>query len=133
MAGKNSGNVKRGTAADSALIERVRKLCLRFPEANERVSHGEPTWFAGKGKVFVMLDNHHHGSEHLALWLPQPRGVQERLIGSDPELFFRPPYVGANGWVGVVIDRKPDWKRVEGLIRDSFLFVATKKLCEQLG
>jgi hypothetical protein len=78
-----------------------------LPEANERVSHGEPTWFAGKGKVFAMLDNHHHGSEHLGVWLPQPRGVQERLLAAEPKQFFRPPYVGPSGWVGVVLDIRP--------------------------
>src|SRR5689334_3693516 len=105
-------------ASDEAAIERLRKLCLKFPEANERTSHGEPTWFAGKGKVFAMLDNHHHGSAHLAVWLPMPRGAQESLIDADPERYFRPPYVGPNGWVGVVLDRKPDWKAVEELLRD---------------
>jgi predicted DNA-binding protein (MmcQ/YjbR family) len=113
---------------DAALVERLRKLCLAFPEANERTSHGEPTWFAGKGKVFAMLDNHHHGSAHLAVWLPQPRGVQERLMASDADRFFRPAYVGVNGWVGVVLDTKPDWKALASLLRDSFVFVATKKL-----
>ena len=118
---------------DAALLERLRKLCLAFPEANERTSHGEPTWFAGKGKVFAMLDDHHHGSAHLAVWLPQPRGVQERLLASDADRFFRPPYVGVNGWVGVVLDTKPDWKAVAKLVRDSFVFVATKKLRAQVA
>jgi predicted DNA-binding protein (MmcQ/YjbR family) len=115
-------------AAPAAIVERLRQQCLALPEANERVSHGEPTWFAGKGKVFAMLDNHHHGAEHVSVWLPQPRGVQERLIKEAPALFFKPPYVGPKGWVGVVLDTKPDWKRVDALIRDAYSFVATAKL-----
>jgi predicted DNA-binding protein (MmcQ/YjbR family) len=114
--------------ADSALVTRLREICLALPEANERISHGEPTWFAGKGKVFAMLDNHHHGSEHLGVWLPQPRGVQERLLAAEPKQFFRPPYVGPSGWVGVVLDIRPDWKRVAQLVRESYVFVATAKL-----
>src|SRR5688572_28829880 len=66
-------------ASDERLVERLRKLCLSFPDAVEKTSHGEPTWFAGKGKVFAMLDNHHHGAAHLAVWLPQPAGVQPAL------------------------------------------------------
>jgi hypothetical protein len=120
------------TLKESALVQRLRKLCLTFPEANERLSHGEPTWFAGRGKVFAMLDNRHHGAEHLSIWLPQPRGVQERLIGADAARYFKPPYVGAYGWVGVVLDTKPDWKRVAELVRDSFVFVAKAKLRAQL-
>jgi predicted DNA-binding protein (MmcQ/YjbR family) len=114
--------------AATVIVERLRKLCLALPEANERISHGEPTWFAGKGKVFAMLDNHHHGAKHLGVWLPQPRGVQERLLKEDSARFFKPPYVGPKGWVGVVLDTSPDWKRVASLIRDSYAFVATAKL-----
>ena len=93
---------------------------------------GEPVWFAGKGKVFAMLDDHHHGADHVSVWLPLPRGAQEDLVASAPDRFFRPPYVGASGWVGIVLDRKPDWSLVEALIRDAFVHVATKKLIAQL-
>jgi hypothetical protein len=63
------------------LVERIRKICLALPEANERLSHGEATFFAGTGKVFAMLDTFHHGSEHLSVHLPQPPGVQQLLVG----------------------------------------------------
>ena len=116
------------SAKDRATVERLRTFCLSLPEANEKLSHGEPTWFAGKGKVFAMLDNHHHGSEHLAVWLPQPPGVQEDLVRLDSARFFRPPYVGSNGWVGVVLDTKPDWALVQRLVVDAFRHVATQKL-----
>jgi hypothetical protein len=120
-------------AKDVPLVERLRKICLALPEAAERISHGEPTWFAGKGKVFAMLDNHHHGSPHLSVWLPQPIGAQEALIEADPKRFFRPPYVGPSGWVGVVLDTKPDWSMVGELVRESFVHVATKKLVARLA
>src|SRR5687767_14140108 len=106
---------------------------MALPEANERLSHGEPTWFAGKGKVFAMLDNHHHGATHLAVWLPQPLGAQEALIDADPERFFRPPYVGPSGWVGVVLDTKPDWSMVADMVRQAYLHVATSKLKASLA
>jgi hypothetical protein len=125
--------VKSVSSKDAALVERLRKLCLAFPEAGERLSHGEPTWFAGKGKVFAMLDNHHHSSPHLSVWLPQPMGVQESLIEADPDRFFRPPYVGPSGWVGVVLDTKPDWGMVQELVRDAFVHVATRKLVARLS
>lgn len=120
------------TPADERLVERLRALCLGFPEASERLSHGEPTWFAGKGKVFAMLDDHHHGADHLSVWIPQPLGAQEALVDADPARFFRPPYVGASGWVGVVLDTRPDWDMVAGLVRDAYLHVATRKLAAQL-
>jgi predicted DNA-binding protein (MmcQ/YjbR family) len=113
-------------------LARLRELCLALPEANEKLSHGEPTWFAGKGKVFAMLDDHHHGAAHLAVWLPQPLGRQEDLIDADPDRFFRPPYVGPSGWVGLVLDDDPDWGMVASLIEDAYRFVARPKLVAQL-
>jgi hypothetical protein len=124
--------IRKLSASDVRLVERVRRICMKLPEANERISHGEPTWFAGKGKVFAMIDGHHHQSPHLSVWLPQPLGAQEALIDADPERFFRPPYVGVSGWVGMVLDTKPDWGVVEGLIRESYLHVATGKLRKAL-
>ncbi len=118
----------RRVESTARLVERLRAICLALPEANERVSHGEPVWFAGKGKVFASLDDHHHGAAHLAVWLPQPPGVQELLIEADPARFFRPPYVGPRGWVGVVLDTRPDWGMVATLVRDAYVHVATQRL-----
>jgi predicted DNA-binding protein (MmcQ/YjbR family) len=111
----------------------MRKLCLALPDAREKVSHGEPTWFAGAGKVFAMFDTHHHGAAHVSVWLPAPLGAQEALIESDPERFFRPPYVGVNGWIGVVLDTKPDWGVVAGLVEQAYRLVAARRLVAKLG
>ena len=94
---------RRKPATRAQVLARLRAICLALPEAQERLSHGEPTWFAGKGKVFAMLDNHHHGAEHLSVWLPAGLGAQEALVDSDPKRYFRPPYVGGSGWVGVML------------------------------
>jgi hypothetical protein len=59
--------VGRRTAGRDRLVGRLRRICMALPEANEKLSHGEPTWFAGKGKVFAMLDDHHHGAAHLSV------------------------------------------------------------------
>ncbi len=117
---------------DDALVERLRAICLALPEANERNSHGEPTFFAGRGKSFASLNRYHHGAEHLSVWLPQPLGVQKTLVDAEPKRFFRPPYVGSRGWVGVVLDTKADWKLVEQLVRDAYHHVATAKLRRRL-
>jgi predicted DNA-binding protein (MmcQ/YjbR family) len=127
-----AGKAKRRPAQGKGPLARLRALCLSFPEANERISHGEPTWFAGKGKVFAMLDDHHHGARHLAVWVPAGLGAQEALIESDPKRYFRPPYVGSSGWVGVVLDNRPDWGQVAYLIEQAYRQVAQKRLVAQL-
>ena len=105
-------------------LAKLRKICLSVPGAIEKESHGEPTWFTGeKGRVFAMFDNHHHDAPHISVWLPTPRELQETLVASDPAKYFVPPYVGSKGWVGVVLDTNPDWKVVEGLIREAFASV----------
>jgi hypothetical protein len=111
----------------------LRRICLALPEATERLSHGEPSFFVGAKKQFVMLDNHHHGAAHLAFWCAAPPGVQEELVAENPERFFRPPYVGTRGWLGVRIDNDPDWAEVAEIVRDAYRQIAPEALRDQLG
>ena len=115
---------------------RLRTLCLSLPEVTERPSHGEAAFFVRDKKQFVMVDDHHHGAEHLAFWCAAPPGAQDALIGTDPDRYFRPPYVGHRGWVGVRLTADglaaPDWAEVDELVRDAYRAVAPKSLASQL-
>lgn len=108
-------------------LERVRKICFELPGTEERLSHGEPTFFAGGKRVFVMYADNHHEDGRIAVWLPAPPGLQEVLVDSDSDTFFRPPYVGYRGWIGVVLDRISD-EDLAFYIRDGWRLVAPKKL-----
>ena len=88
-------------------VARVRAICLALPGTSERLSHGEPTFFVGK-KVFTMFANNHHNDGRLAVWIPVPAGAQPMLIEANPEKFFKPPYVGVRGWVGIVLAQIDD-------------------------
>ena len=121
--------VARSRRPARTAVERLRAICLALPETSEKVAWGEPTWRV-KGKLFAQLDNHHHGADHLAVWLPAPLGEQESLLFLDPQRFFRPPYVGPRGWVGVRIDRGPDWKLVTSLVKQAYREVAPPRLRE---
>jgi predicted DNA-binding protein (MmcQ/YjbR family) len=98
-------------------------MCLALPETTEKVAWGEPTWRV-RGRLFAQLDDHHHGADHLAVWLPAPLGEQEAMIFTHPARFFRPPYVGGRGWVGVRIDGRPDWALVARLVEQAYRQVA---------
>jgi len=113
-------------------VERLRTICLALPEATEKIAWGEPTWRV-RGKLFAQLDNHHHGADHLAVWLPAALGEQEAMIFTDPARFFRPPYVGQRGWVGVRIDRRPSWTQVATLVESAYRQVAPPRLLESLA
>ena len=113
-------------------LETLRKLCLALPETTERLSHGEPTWFVRDKKTFVMYANHHH-DDRLAFWCAAPDGAQEALVGSAPERFFRPPYVGHRGWLGVYLDVPGiDWDQIAALVADAYRVVAPKRLVAEL-
>jgi hypothetical protein len=107
-------------------LRRVRRICSTMPETTEKLSHGEPTFFVRK-KFFTMFANNHHGDGHIAVWIPAAPGVQAMLIKTAPETFFRPPYVGVKGWVGVELDSIGD-EELAPLIREAWQLVAPKRL-----
>ena len=111
-------------------VARLRAIASALPEVTEKLSHGEVSFFCRK--QFVMVDDHHHGADHLAFWCAAAPGAQDELIGSDPDTFFRPPYVGHRGWVGVRIDREPDWDEVAEVVRDAYRQVAPRRLVAHL-
>jgi hypothetical protein len=85
----------------------VRRMCQALPDTSEKLSHGEPSWFV-HNKMFVMFANNHHDDGHIAVWLPLPPGTQKGLIENEPTVFFKPPYVGVRGWVGIELAQISD-------------------------
>lgn len=112
-------------------LESLRRLCMGLPEVTERLSHGEPTWFIRGKKTFVTYADHHH-DDRLSFWCAAPAGVQDALVESEPDRFFRPPYVGHRGWLGVYLDVPVDWDEIDGIVEDAYRTIALRKLAEQL-
>src|SRR6185369_11514527 len=112
-------------------LEKLRQICLAFPEATERLSHGEPTWFVRDKKTFANYANHHH-DDRLAFWCAAPDGAQEMLVGSYPERLFVPPYVGHRGWLGAYLDVAVDWDETAALVAAPYRRVAPKRLAAEL-
>ncbi|MGE0227282.1 MAG: MmcQ/YjbR family DNA-binding protein [Dehalococcoidia bacterium] len=116
---------------DDNPLTRLRSLCLAFPEVTERLSHGEPAWFIRARRSFATYADHHH-DDRVAVWCAAPEGAQSLLVASDPERYFRPPYVGVRGWVGVYLDVPVDWDDLAGVIEDAYRLVAPKTLIAEL-
>jgi len=111
------------------LLGRLRAVCLSFPEATERLSHGAPSFFVRDKATFVNAwIEGHHSDAYPHLWCAAAPGVQEAMIAARPELFFRPPYVGHRGWIGVRLDGRVDWDEVEGVCEDAYRAVAPRRL-----
>jgi hypothetical protein len=107
-------------------LDRVRALCLALPDVEERLSHGEPTWFWRGKKTFVMYADRHH-DDRVACWCAAPPGAQQAYVTSDPERYFRPPYVGGRGWVGCYLDVAVDWPEVEAIVAEAYAVVAARR------
>jgi hypothetical protein len=115
------------TTAD--LAEQVRAICLALPEVTERLSHGAPTWFVRDKKSFVTLwADGHHANDFPHLWCAGLPGSQQELTASEPGRFFRPPYVGGRGWIGVRLDRDLDWPEIAEVCRDAYRAIAPARL-----
>ena len=114
----------------AAIEDRVRSICLALPGAEERTSHGSPAFFVGRQFVMLWPAGHH---EHLFphLWCAAPPGAQEELTGTEPGRFFRPPYVGHRGWIGVRLDGDVDWDEVASICADAHQLIAPARLRRQ--
>jgi hypothetical protein len=122
---EKSSRLKGGPVGKAGLqLDRVRRICGSIPGTLEKLSHGEPTFFTPK-RVFAMFANNHHGNGHVAVWVPAAPGVQAALIEEAPDTYFRPPYVGVAGWVGVELSKVDD-EQLGALIREAFRFITSK-------
>lgn len=116
--------------AEAALAQ-ARQAAMSLPMATEKISHGEPTWFVDSKKSFALFCTYHHGMR-LGVWCAAPPGIQEMLIESDPDRFYRPPYVGPRGWVGINLDSPFDYEELLNLLTEAYRHVAPPKYLKML-
>jgi len=101
--------------------DEARALALSFPEAEERETSGDPT-FRVRDKIVMTMDR-----EGTAATVKAPREAQAALVGSDPDTFSIPAYVGQRGWVGVALDRV-DPEEFAELVDEAWRMTAPKRL-----
>jgi hypothetical protein len=118
----------RSHSVADAAYERVRTICLGFPAAEEKLSHGAPS-FCVRGKMFLMFVDDHHGDGRVAVWCKSTIADQRRLVASSPARYFVPPYVGVKGWVGVRIEpEQSDWIELSMLVEEAWLSIAPPRI-----
>lgn len=121
----------------AALLARVRAAALALPETDERESHGSPGFRVGgdkSGKYFAYFADQHHGSPHIAC-LVRTGSMDEllALVEDQPEVYFKPAYYGASGWVGIILNRPGvDWDAVGEWLHRSWRGAAPKRLTRLL-
>ena len=116
------------------LLAQIGERAMALPEAEPRTTFGSPGWAIVKGRYFAHFSNRHHGQPHIAL-VVKTSGVDEMeaLIEREPERYFRPPFYGASGWVGIVLTaRGLDWDHIADWLQRSWRAVAPKRLTRLL-
>jgi hypothetical protein len=112
--------------SDPAVWEQLRAICDALPAVTSKISHGELAWSVGsksKARQFATTWDHHHDDRNAVLFAAPP-GVQDALVAAEPDRYFRPPYVGVKGWVGMYLDTGPvDWDLVALHLTDAHTFI----------
>ena len=122
----SSSMAKKAVSPSDAALQRVREVCFSFPGAEEKLSHGAPS-FHVRGKMYVTFVDDHHGDGRLAIWCKATPEEQRRLVETDPARFFVPPYVGVKGWVGIVLNHpKTDWIELAIIVEAGWAAIAPK-------
>lgn len=111
-------------------LEKLRAIAMALPHAAEKISHGQPVFYIEKGKLFAQYwhDHHHDGASAVMVKLS---GIeeQEMLIDLDPELYYRPAYIGPSGWIAIRTDVEgTDWDMITDKVGASWRNVAPAKL-----
>jgi phosphoribosylglycinamide formyltransferase 1 len=119
---------------DSGWIEeQVEALASALPGVLRKTSHGSPGWAVGSeksSKHFAILADRHHGEDAIGL-LVRASGPDEMfaLIEAMPELYYRPKYYGASGWIGLKLNQRDvDWAAVRDWLERSWAAAAPPRL-----
>jgi hypothetical protein len=118
-----------------AVHARVGRLAAALPQVTETVSHGSPCWRVADKRMFAYFWHNHHSDDRTAV-LVKTSGIeeQEMLIDLDPDIYFKPPYLGPSGWVGIRLDLPDtDWDQVEYRLRESWRRAAPPKLAAMMA
>src|SRR3954463_4231630 len=106
----------------------IRKLCLAMTGAFEVEAREHPTSRvgSGRGKIFCTA------AEDASSVTMKADPIERAALLDQGEPYYFPPYVGGKGWIGVRLDRGPDWEEVAELIATSYCLIAPKRLAEQV-
>lgn len=116
-----------GCPASTAIImsgmdgEAARRLALSFPETEEKETWGHPT-FRVRDRMFMAM-----AADGGGVTVKATPEAQAALVGSEPETFSIPAYVGRHGWVGIALDRV-DPEELAELVQDAWRMTAPKRV-----
>ena len=108
----------------SEALERLWTICTAYDNVSEKLSHGERAFFV-RGRQFLTTADRHH-DDRVGFWAAAAPLAQEILVANAPELYFRPPYVGHRGWIGMWLDGPFEWSDVEARVDEAYRTIRAK-------
>ena len=116
----------------SNALEKIREAALELPETQERLSHGQPTFFIA-GKQFAQFrDNHHRDEKTVVCVRVTSLDEQAMLLEADPRTYSKPAYLPS--WISInLVGEDIDWDHVADRIAASWELAAPRRLLEAGG
>ena len=116
----------------SQALDRVRAAALGLPETEERLSHGQPTFFVA-GKQFAQFrDNHHGDGKTVVCVRVSSLDEQAMLLEADPATYSKPAYMPS--WLSInIAGESVDWSHVADRVAASWELAAPRRLLEAGG
>lgn len=113
-------------------LTRIRESALELPGTEERVSHGQPTFFVA-GKQFAQFRANHHGDEKTVVCVRvSSLDEQAMLLEADPDSYSKPAYLPS--WISInLAGDAVDWNHVADRIAASWELAAPRRLLEAGG
>ncbi|MEO6944557.1 MAG: MmcQ/YjbR family DNA-binding protein [Lacisediminihabitans sp.] len=110
-------------APDDPCLEKVRAMCMTYPEVAEVQSWGRPTFRVAK-KIFVVVGSS-MDRPHSIVFKPD---AEERPAYLQDTRFWAPPYWGPSGWLAIGLDNPDtDWRQIAEFIDTSYRLMALKR------
>jgi hypothetical protein len=113
-------------------LTKIRQAALELPDTEERLSHGQPTFFVA-GKQFAQFRNNHHADGKTVVCV-RVSGLDEQamLLEADPETYSKPAYLPS--WISIAVGGADvDWGHVADRIAASWELAAPRRLLEAGG
>jgi predicted DNA-binding protein (MmcQ/YjbR family) len=120
---------RRARELERSALARLRRIGAPLPEAIETKTFGHPTFPAGEGRTFAVLDDHERDDE-LCLVFEAARAEQRKLLRTGN--FFPSKFGAQHGWTTVEVAPRLDWGRVRELVVASYRLVANQRMLAAL-
>jgi|GEM_PF-719195 len=123
------GNRAAPPRGERRALAQLRRVCRTLPESLETRTFGHPTFQAGKGRTFAVLDDDERPGL-LCLVVKLSADTQARLV--DQQRFFPSKFGARHGWTAMRVDALSDWQHAGQLLLESYRQVALRRMVAAL-